>query len=55
MKTFIDNSIPKSLNLFKGKDKSEVWSEIRAKSRPVDKEKILAEMKQKLIIKKGQI
>jgi acyl-CoA-binding protein len=55
MKTEISNPLPKSLNLFKGRNKEEVWAEIKAKSKPADKEKILAEMRQKLIIKRGLI
>ncbi len=45
----------KVFNPFEGRNKDEVWAEIKAKKQPVDKVHILAEMKQKLIIKRDLI
>lgn len=55
MKAEIANLAPKSLNIFKGRDKEAVWAEIKAISKPADKDKILADMRQKLKIKRGLI
>lgn len=43
----------KVYNPFEGRNRDEVWAEIKANKKHVDKDKILAEMRQELMKRKG--